>query len=261
MEKSLGNLDVKLQNDHLTKLYQEGSSRAILPNTYGKTKELILINTSGGITSGDKYNINLILENSKLCATTQAAEKIYSGYGDPAKLLININLDENSSLFWLPQEMILFDNCNLQRSINVKLEKNSNLLISETFVFGRTAMGEKIKNGYLSDLWKIYVADKLQHVEAINFNGNIEESISKKTTLNNQSAVNTIFAMGEIVIKIASDLRKVLSNLDNVMSELSMWDDKMIIRTISKNNYYLKSALNKILFNIIGNNLPKIWNI
>ena len=45
------------------------------------------------------------------------------------------------------------------------------------------------------------------------------------------------------------------------MSELSMWDDKMIIRTISKNNYYLKSALNKILFNIIGNNLPKIWNI
>ena len=68
----------------------------------------MLINTAGGITSGDEYDYEFEIDSSKLCISTQAAEKIYSGFGNPANLEINLNLLNNSSLFWLPKELILF---------------------------------------------------------------------------------------------------------------------------------------------------------
>ena len=49
------------------------------------------------------------------------------GYGDPANIHINLNLLNRSTLFWLPKELILFNNCNLKRKISFKLSKNSNL--------------------------------------------------------------------------------------------------------------------------------------
>ena len=53
-----------------------------------------------------KLMLQLIILNH-IC--TQAAEKIYEGIGDPAKIEININ-SNNSTLYWLPKELILFDN-------------------------------------------------------------------------------------------------------------------------------------------------------
>ena len=45
-------------------------------------------------------------------------------------------------------------------------------------------------------------------------------------------------------------------------SEYSTWDEKMIIRCISKDSYNLKFAINKILSYFFENSqIPKIWNI
>ena len=75
---------------------------------------------------------------------TQAAEKIYAGIGDPAFVEININLN-NCTMYWLPKELILFDNSKLRRNININLSDNSNLIFCETTIFGRKAMSEKLK--------------------------------------------------------------------------------------------------------------------
>jgi urease accessory protein len=53
-----------------------------------------------------------------------------------------LSLDDTSKLFWIPQELILFNNCSLYRIIEVDLKSNSNFLLAETTIFGRTAMGE-----------------------------------------------------------------------------------------------------------------------
>ena len=86
-------------------------------------------------------------KNSNLSICTQAAEKIYEGIGYPAKVEINISL-KNSNLYWLPKELILFNNSKLNRKININLSENSNLIFCETTIFGRKAMSEKIKNIY-----------------------------------------------------------------------------------------------------------------
>ena len=108
LEKSKGRLEIKIKDQNLQKLYQQGSLKALMPDFHENLKQLMLINTAGGITSGDEYDYEFEIDSSDLCISTQAAEKIYSGLGNPANLEINLTLLNNSRLFWLPKELILF---------------------------------------------------------------------------------------------------------------------------------------------------------
>ena len=80
-QKSFGKLDVEVKNDELKKFFQKGCAKSFIPKNDNATTELITLNTAGGLTSGDNFVTNFKLNNSKICISTQAAEKIYSGYG------------------------------------------------------------------------------------------------------------------------------------------------------------------------------------
>ena len=261
LQKSLGKLDVKIDNNDLRCLYQEGCYKTIIPKTYNNFKELVIVNTSGGITSGDNLKAKFDFSNSKICISTQAAEKIYSGFGEPAKITLEIRLKNKSDLLWFPKELILFNNCNLKRTFNINLFDKSNILICETIVLGRKLMKEKITKGYFSDLWNIYENDKLVHAEAINFNKGINKFISNKTTLNNNYVVNTIIIMGEQFLLNGEKFKNSNFKKNGVVSEISQWDKKMIIRTLALDNYYLKIALDDILSNFLQSKLPEVWKI
>ena len=247
-------------DNNFKKFFQSGCCKILNPNNYNKSKELVLINTSGGITCNDNIEINATIHNSELSICTQAAEKIYSGFGDPAKVDINVNLN-NSTLYWLPKELILFDNSKLRRNINVNLLDNSNLIFCETSIFGRKAMSEKIKNISLSDQWKINVNSSLKHFEAINIQGSMIDNYKNNYTFDNQSSLSTIIIFGEIIHQFESELRKIIENIVNHYCGMTKFDDKIIIRCIANDNYDLKKTLNFIMKNIIHDKLPKSWNL
>ena len=90
LQKSFGKLDIKVENNNLKNLVQEGCFKAFFPKTYNNYNELVVVNTSGGVTSGDKLEANFDFSNSNMCISTQAAEKIYSGFSLPAKMEPNI---------------------------------------------------------------------------------------------------------------------------------------------------------------------------
>ena len=262
LEKSKGRLKIKIKDQNLQKLYQQGSSKALMPDFHENLKQLMLINTAGGITSGDEYNYEFEIDSSKLCISTQAAEKIYSGFEDPANLVINLNLSNNSNLFWLPKELILFNNCNLKRKINFNLSKDSNLLLCENIIFGRTSMKEKFEKGYFSDFWNINIDKKLIHTEAIN-TGLFEKKYLKSfSTLNKNSAVATIIIVGNKFLNNVNNLSETLTNNENTNSNYSQWDNKLIVRLLSKDSYNLKFAIDKILsYFFEDSKIPKVWNI
>ena len=130
----------------------------------------------------------------------------------------------------------------------------------ETTIFGRTSMQETVERGYFSDLWKINLDEKILHAEAINFSGEIKEFITNKTNLNDKYAVNTILIIGKEFIKKAEllDINKYENK--NVKIAISQWDNKILIRSIGSNSYYLKFAIVKILTYFLGDNLPNVWN-
>ena len=258
LQRSNGEINIELFDNNFKKYFQSGCCKILNPNNYNLSKELVLINTAGGITCNDNIEINATIHNSKLSICTQAAEKIYSGIGDPAKVDININLN-NSTLYWLPKELILFDNSKLRRNINVNLSDNSNLIFCETSIFGRKAMSEKIKNISLSDQWKINVNSSLKHFEAINIQGSMIDNYKNNYTFDNQSSLSTIIIFGEIIHQFESELRKIIENIENHYCGMTKFDDKIIIRCIANDNYDLKKTLNFIMKNIIHDKLPNSW--
>ena len=260
LERSDGSLDINIINNNLQKLYQSGCCKILNPNSYNDNVEVVFINTAGGITCNDKINIKVSTENSNLSICTQAAEKIYSGFGEPANMDINLNLN-NSNLFWLPKELILFDNSKLNRKININLSGNSNLVFCESAIFGRTAMSEKIKNINFSDNWKVFINSSLKHFEAINLIGSINDNYKNNFTFANNSSLSTILIFGKIIYQLEPELRKIIKNIDNHYCEMTTFDDKIIIRSLAEDNYDLKKTVNFIMKNIIHDKLPKSWNL
>ena len=260
LQRSNGKIDIELLDNDFSKFFQSGCCKILNPKNYNEFKELVLINTAGGITCNDNIDINANINNSKLSICTQAAEKIYAGIGDPARVEININLN-NSTMYWLPKELILFDNSKLRRNININLSDNSNLIFCETTIFGRKAMSEKIKNISFSDQWKIYSNSSIKHFEAINIKGSTIDNFKNNYTFSNQSSLSTILIFGDIVHQLEPVLRKVKKNLGNHYCEMTKFDDKIIIRCLADDNYDLKKTLNIIMKNVINDKLPKSWDL
>jgi urease accessory protein len=260
LQRSNGKIDIVFSDNSCKKFFQSGCCKVLNPNNYNKFKELVLINTAGGITCNDTIEINATINNSELSICTQAAEKIYAGIGDPAKVDLNININ-NSTLYWLPKELILFDNSKLRRTININLQNNSNLIFCETSIFGRKAMSEQINNISFSDQWNIFINSNLKHFESININGSMIDNYRNKYTFGNQSSVSTILIFGDIIHQLEPELIKITKKIIDHYCEITKFDDKIIVRCMADDNYYLKKTLNYIFKNIIHDKLPKSWNL
>ena len=125
-QRAHGNINVKINKNEINRFYQSGSAKVFYPKSPQEIKELVLVNTAGGLTSGDNFFYNVEITNkSKIFVTTQTAERVYKGINDNAEIKITLSLDDTSKLFWIPQELILFNNCNLYRRIEVDLKSTA----------------------------------------------------------------------------------------------------------------------------------------
>ena len=75
----------------IAELYQEGCAKIRLPRTFDASMEAVLINSSGGVTGGDRLSWEFRAgEGTKLTLTTQACEKIYKASAGTAEIATRI---------------------------------------------------------------------------------------------------------------------------------------------------------------------------
>jgi len=247
-QRAHGNIKVKINNNEINRFYQAGSAKVFYPKSSQKFKELVLVNTAGGITSGDNFSYDFeIVNKSKIFLTTQTAERAYKGFNEKAKIKISLTVDDTSNLFWIPQELILFNNCNFDRNIEVDLSPNSNFVLAETTIFGRTAMGEYLEKGYFNDNWRINVNKNLIHAEALNLNGNIKETLSNIAAAKDGVAISNIFIYGKKLLSYENTLPEILKKTETVLLSHSIWNDKILVRMVAKDAYDLKSIKKKLI--------------
>ena len=123
-------------------------------------------------------------------------------------------------------------------------------------------MKEVFEKGYFSDFWNINIDNKLIHTEAINTNFFEKKYLNSFSILNNNSAVATIIIVGKKFLNNVNNLSENLTNNENTTSNYSHWDNKLIVRFLSKDSYNLKFAIDKILsYFSEGSKIPRIWNI
>ena len=81
-------------------------------------------------------------EGAEVEATTPSAERIYRSDGPAAVIATALSLAPGARLFWLPQETLMFEGAALERRLEVEMSAEASLIVAETLVFGRLAMGE-----------------------------------------------------------------------------------------------------------------------
>ncbi len=145
------------EQTQLDVLYQAGAARVRFPRpAVGAPPEAVLLNTAGGLTGGDRMNLDVTLgARAEATLTTAAAEKIYRARDGDATIGVKLALGAGARLAWLPQATILFDGSRLDRRTDVQLAGDARFLGVEFLIFGRQAMGEDVHLGACRDAWRI----------------------------------------------------------------------------------------------------------
>ena len=151
----VGILDLELQGDSagktvVTRLFSQVPlqiQRALYPeNSLPGMAYLYVISPSGGILQGDRYRTDVLLKNKAIAhITTQGATRIYSMNSNSASQMVNITVDENCYLEYIPDQIIPYKNSRYYQKVNLEVHDNSTLIYSEVLTPGRVAMGESFE--------------------------------------------------------------------------------------------------------------------
>lgn len=249
----------------LSELYQQGAAKIRLPRRHDHGVEAVLINTAGGMTGGDCLHWRCDAgEGADLTLTTQACEKIYRSSEGQGEVAAHLRAGAGTRLAWLPQETILFDRSALKRSIDVDLAADSQCLLLEAVIFGRSAMGETVTQCALHDRWRVRHEGRLIHAEDFRISGSIQTILAKAAVTGGAKAMATILLTGETAEARAKPARDLLNGLDAASSAVAFTElagtGKLLARLVAEDGYHLRRVLIPLLELLNGSQpLPKIW--
>jgi urease accessory protein len=239
-------------------LHESGSLRVRFPSPEGEGLSAMLVNTAGGIAGGDRFDIAISLsEGASLTLTTAAAEKIYRAQADAAELNIALKVAAGANLAWLPQETILFDRAKISRKIDIDLAEGASLTLCEIVVFGRTAMGETMRQGGFVDRWRVRRAGKLVFAETVRLEGDIGAKLVRPAIANGAAAIATAL----IVPGDEALLERVRELSDGLGGEvgLSSWNGFAMARFCAQDAARLRADMMAVLGRASRVPLPRLW--
>lgn len=259
--KGSGRLSVKRSGgkSRIETLFQEGCAKIRLPDTFDDTLEAVLINTSGGLTGGDRISWAVEAEaNTDVTVTTQACEKVYKASEGAAEVEAILRAGDGARLSWLPQETILFDYGHLNRRLDVDLASDAEFVGVEAVILGRTAMGELVNTGLFRDRWRIRRAGRLIHAEDARLDGAVNDIASLAPVLAGNLAFATLLYCGSAGEALLPKIRAVIGDADG---GASCWDGKLIVRVAAADGQHLRKILSPVI-SLLRNGaaLPKVWN-
>lgn len=241
------------------RVHEAGSLRVRFPNAASAdTLDAVIVNTAGGMTGGDEFAVDIkVGARARLAVTTAAAEKIYRSLGPDTQIGIKLDVASGGSLFWLPQETILFDEVRLHRSIDVTLARGANLLLAEAVVFGRSAMGEAVERGRFFDRWRVRHDGALAFAETIRFDGAIMQHLRQRAVADGAVAAASILKIpgGE------DDVTAVRAVQDTFTGEvgISSWNGLAAARLVAPDGAALRRDLVAVLAALHAGPLPRLW--
>ncbi|MDV4143505.1 urease accessory protein UreD [Shimia sp. FJ5] len=243
---------------HIADLRLSGSSRALFPRNRDAALEAVLLNTSGGITGGDHFDINATaLPHSHLTLTTQAAERAYRALsGTPGILDTTLTVSDHAALDWVPQETILFEGSSLRRRLRVDMATTARLLLVEPMIFGRTAMGETLHDARLNDRIEIRRAGRLLFADAIALEGDMQAQLDRSAIAGGARAMASLILVAPEAEAARDTLRALLPHGCGVSL---IGPDLLFARLLAEDGHMLRKALIPALETLRARPLPRTW--
>lgn len=254
-QRSRGEVLATWQAGRLDRLRQAGSAKAIaLPGP-----ELVVINTSGGLTGGDRLAVDLTVgDGCSVTATTQTAERFYRAVDGTAQIAITARVGAGARLDWLPQETILFQGSAAHRQTEIDLAPDATCLMVETLVLGRAAMGETVTRITLRDWRLIRRAGRPVHLDPLVLDG--ARLGPAAAGLAGARAISTVVLCAPGAEDATGPARATLTE-PGVTAAASGFDGRMIVRLMAPDGWPLRRQLLRLLAALRPTPLPRVWQI
>lgn len=108
----------------------------------------IIVHPPGGVVGGDALDIAVTGgTGSHALLTTPGAGKWYRANGRVSRQDVRLEIGENATLEWLPQETLFYRDARVALTHRVALDAGARYIGGEILCFGRTASGEVFDEG------------------------------------------------------------------------------------------------------------------
>ncbi len=264
MQRVRGRATVRLDAHNgrmrLRDLHQSGSAKVFLPQIHAPTPEVVFLNTSGGVTGGDKLTYELAVgDNARATGTSQTAERAYEASAGTGEINVNLSVGAGGALDWLPQETILFEKSAMSRRTNVELAADARFTMIETVVLGRKAMGETLTDIEFRDWREVRRAGTPVMIEPVYMNAEVLARGDHGALINGARAMATIALFDQGAEDAVEAVRAQLD--ETVVAAVSGWDGKCVVRLMAGDAWPLRQAAKKILKTVRGVDLPRVWQL
>lgn len=243
-------------------LAESGPLRLRFPNARSGTREGVLVNTAGGTACGDRFSVEIDLEDgADVVLTTTAAEKVYRSDGPVAEIANRVGLGPGCRLAWLPQETILFDHARLRRRFEADLAPDASLLVCEIVAFGRAAHAERIREGLFEDVWRIRRGGRLVYADTLRFEGPIADLLARPAIGRGAGAVATLLDLSPGAEGRLDEARAHLeaNAVEGVEAGASAWNGHLAIRLLAPDIGSLRQVATRVLSAHRGEAMPRVW--
>lgn len=237
-----------------------GSLKLLFPRTSGGALQAVVLNTAGGITGGDRFEIVAEAEpGANLTVTTQAAERIYRAQpGAPGCVHSTLRAAAGAQLHWLPQETILYDGAALDRTLRIEAVSDARVLACETLAFGRLAMGERVHRVFLRDRLVLLLDGRLAFADRLRLDGDADAQLQRLAVA--QGAM----AMASVLLS-ATDAARNLPAIRDLLPETggasAITNDLVFVRLLAHDTFSLRGDLVPLLVALTATDLPRPWMI
>ena len=246
----------------LADLYQSGSAKIRLPKVYDTPATAVLINTAGGLTGGDVLDYEVGADAGvHVIVTSQTAERAYRSPGGTARVSGHFTVAAGATLEWLPQETILFDASRLRRTLHADLQGDARLMMVESFVLGRKAMGEQVRSVFYRDSWRIRRDGRLVFADDIRLEGDPARALAGAATASGAlAAASFVDCSGDAGDRLAR-ARNLIETLPDgtAKAAASAWNGLLTARFVSDDGRGLRTALMTFLTGYRMTPLPRVW--
>ncbi len=240
------------------RLRTSGCMKLLFPVAETQLKA-IMLNTAGGLTGGDALSLKATVgASASLCMTTQAAERAYLSQNRCAHIRSDLRLEAGATLYWLPQELILFEGAALTRHLSVNLAPTAKLLLVEPVIFGRAAMGERLHDIQFADHVEVRRDGAPLYRDAIRISGDLIRQLAGLATAQNAGAMANLLYVG-------ADAETNLPSLRTMLPEAGgatlLQADVLALRLLATDGFELRRFLLPIIERLSADTLPTSWRL
>ena len=273
----------------LDDLRQAGCLKARFPHrVVPGWMDIVMLNTGGGVAGGDRLDLSFNLApGAQAVLAAQAAERFYraTDADAPSHVRTVLSVAEGAALEWLPQETILFDRFALDRRLEVEMAPTGCFLGVETLVFGRTAMGETVRQGKLRDLIRVRRGGELVLHDAIRMDGDFAATMLDAAIGQGAHVLATIIYLAPDAEALLESVRRALDGCGGLSASrpvvvgegprsaplssqtsayieaaASAWNGMLVARVLGHDSRFVRAAVAAALGPLRNARpLPRVW--